>query len=300
MIDCTVHLLSLDSSLSPKDAATLLSNSLSTPTTTNPLLVTGIPHGWIHKPHVQDAALLLAHDWHLFALTSPPPNTPLNLTATNNSILAHATIAISIPETQYTALRTTRTSPPTPLPTTPPLPAAWHNPQPNTLSIPPSAIAPKTPKTTNTKRPAPGTLNLDSQMASFLSSLLPSPASQKPISLFNLFQYARADSTAHDAYMARFKSTFGDSAGARVKFMGPVKSPLSLSVSPPSSSEGEGRNQAARGQGWQDANLVQYDSIWHYAWMLSTGEYAELNRGKVEGLADTGILGVGEWEVWGL
>lgn len=42
---------------------------------------------------------------------------------------------------------------------------------------------------------------------------------------------------------------------------------------------------------------MQYDSIWHYAYMLSTVVYQELNVQKVEGLVDTCILCVSEVEL---
>jgi hypothetical protein len=44
------------------------------------------------------------------------------------------------------------------------------------------------------------------------------------VSLFNLFKYAGGDASIQDRYMGDSKRSFGDSAGARVKSMGPVKS----------------------------------------------------------------------------
>ncbi|TKA65320.1 hypothetical protein B0A55_11501 [Friedmanniomyces simplex] len=121
----------------------------------------------------------------------------------------------------------------------------------------------------------PGELRLDRSMADFLTSALPPAVANSPVSLFNLFKYpADTGSTVHDAYMEGFKSSFGNTAGASVRFMGPVGS-----------------------SSWDDANLVQYDNIWHYAYMLSTDVYAGLNKQKVEGLEDTCILCVSEIEL---
>lgn len=50
--------------------------------------------------------------------------------------------------------------------------------------------------------------------------------------------------------------------------------------------------------GWQEANVTQYESIYHYAQMLSTNSYQKLNKDKVRGLEDTCILLVSEVEAW--
>ena len=86
--------------------------------------------------------------------------------------------------------------------------------------------------------------------------------------------------------MEDFKKGFGSSAGATVRFMGPVNEPLKY---------GDDCNAK---ENWDDANLVQYDTIWHYAYMLSTDLYAPMNKKKVSGLDDTCILCVSEVELW--
>jgi hypothetical protein len=60
-------------------------------------------------------------------------------------------------------------------------------------------------------------------MARFLSTALPGAKASGPVSLFNLFKYRSGDPSVHDKYMGDFKRKFGDSVGAKVKFMGPVK-----------------------------------------------------------------------------
>jgi hypothetical protein len=113
----------------------------------------------------------------------------------------------------------------------------------------------------------------------------------KPVSLFNLFAYKNGRET-HDAYMEGFKQQFGDAAGASVQFMGPLRQTLEYVH------QGSPRKALAHQQArWQDANLVQYDTIWHYAYMLSTDIYKELNKQKVSGLYDTCILVVSEAEL---
>ena len=92
--------------------------------------------------------------------------------------------------------------------------------------------------------------------------------------------------------MQNFKRSFGDSAGAHVKFMGPVGALVD--------GTSESQDQQYRddgGDGWQEANLTHYDSIFHYAYMLSTDVYQGLNKDKVRGLEDTCILLVSEVEL---
>lgn len=50
-------------------------------------------------------------------------------------------------------------------------------------------------------------------MADFLSTALPNPVQQKPVSLFNLFKYQNNDPAVLEQYMRDFKNGFGDSAG---------------------------------------------------------------------------------------
>lgn len=234
-------------------------------------LIRGIPHGWIHQPHFLNKHQLLAHPWDLFLVTKAPklPNTALEFAE------AHLTIPFSLPKDKIEQLRSASTSRPEASDKTPPLPQEWQD-----GGIPRSAI------TTIKNRPlGPGELHLDPAMAHFLSKALPSELANEPVSLFNLFKY-KGSSAVHDEYMEDFKKGFGSSAGATVRFMGSIDGPLI--------SGKDGRAE----QSWDDANLVQYDTIWHYAYMLSTNLYAPMNKKKVSGLDDTCILCVSEIELW--
>lgn len=257
-----VHLLSLKQG---KTAQDVVQSMIETP------IIRGIPHGWIHKPHFLDKDRLLSHAWNLFLVTTEPelPNAALNL------IGAYLRIPFSVPRDQFAQLQSTLTSRPEASSKTPPLPQDWQG-----GGVPRSAI------TTAKDGPlGPGELHLDPAMADFLSNALPSELANEPVSLFNLFKY-KDGSAVHDEYMEDFKKGFGSSAGATVRFMGPVSGPLISSI---------GRRAE---QSWHDANLVQYDTIWHYAYMLSTDLYAPMNKKKVSGLDDTCILCVSEVELW--
>jgi hypothetical protein len=135
-------------------------------------------------------------------------------------------------------------------------------------------------------------------MVEFLSSALPNNVRKRPVSLFNLFKYTDGDSAIHDMYMRDFEKGFGDSAGAYVKFMGPVLSQLRDGQDSTSQAEFETETEnRPNGRGWQDVDLVHYDTIYHYAYMLSTELYQQFNEDKVRGLEDTCILLVSEYEL---
>lgn len=272
MVDCTIHLLSLKASLSANQVVSQLKANAD-----HNILIAGVPHGWVHKPHKLDVDKLLSHEWHLFLLTSASLG---SIQHVDSSVEAHVRINVSVPEEQWKHLATKST--PDQQHTTPQLPAEWIDQSTGNLSIPNKRINDQP-----TSTPAPGVLALDPPMAAFLSTALPKKAAQKPVSLFNLFKYRDNDSRIHEQYMQDFKRSFGDSAGAHIKFMGPVV--ISAFV--------DERPEQGRDGGWQEANLTHYDSVFHYAYMLSTDVYQGLNKDKVRGLEDTCILLVSEVEL---
>ena len=108
----------------------------------------------------------------------------------------------------------------------------------------------------------------------------------------NLFKCTKGDRSVHEHYLEGFKNNFRDAAGATVKFMGPVKGAIEYGST-------KGRTDIPKNveNVWEDANLVQYNTIWRYAYMLSTDVYTELNKEKVAGLEDTCILCVSKVEL---
>ncbi|KAL3447229.1 hypothetical protein BJX65DRAFT_99503 [Aspergillus insuetus] len=171
------------------------------------------------------------------------------------------------------------------------LPAEWTDLNSNALHIPREHIV----EAYNGAAKA-GILRLQPAMVEFLSSALPSNVRNRPVSLFNLFMYTDGDSAIHDKYMRDFEKGFGDSAGAYVKFKGPVLSQLRDDQDNTGQANVKSEN-SSNGRGWQDVDLVHYDTVYHYAYMLSTELYQQLNEDKVRGLEDTCILLVSEDEV---
>ena len=275
MAKCTIHLLSFKPGIALDQAVSQLRAN-----TNQKVLITGIPHGWVHKPHKLNVNELLSYEWHLFVLTTASSK-PSQL---DSGIEAHIKINVAIPEEQWNQIVNSTSNKSHNIPQ---LPQEWLEQSTGDLHIPKQHIASQT-----TPSPTPGTLILDPPMAHFLSTALPKPVQQKPVSLFNLFKYKNNDSTIHEQYMQDFKRSFGDSAGAYVKFMGPV-GPLATD----GTGKGQGKQHEDGGDGWQEANLTHYDSIFYYAYMLSTDVYQGLNKDKVRGLEDTCILLVSEVEM---
>lgn len=277
MVHCTIHLLSLQPGYAKNEIASRFAH---TDGQHGPkVLIAGVPHGWIHKAHNHDVDLLLGHEWHLFILTNSASEAP----QLGEGMLAHLAIDITVPEDQWKQLVQDNLSTPAAWHSAPQLPADWTEARTGELQIPMHQRADQ-----SMERPDAGTLQLDEPMAKLLSEALPRGVRQQPVSLFNLFKYRDGDSSVHDQYMRDFAENFGDSAGARVKFMGPVRSRVTEC----------GQSDGQRSENlWQDANLVHYDSIYHYAYMLSTEVYQKLNKDKVRGLEDTCIMVVSEVEM---
>lgn len=264
MTKATIHLIHLKPDFSEQFLVDVL-NEEST------CLIKGVPHGWVHKPHALNADRLLGHDWNMFLLTPAGKDEVVS-----GRVSAHLAVDVDIPTNQYDQLVQHISRDPRPSDKTPPLPDAWKDP----MQIPESEIV-----ETKSGSLGVGELRLDSNMAEWLSTSLPESLRNSPASFFNLFKYKDGDRSTHDEYMEGFKNNFGDAAGAAVKFMGPVESEIRTD------------GDAADGAKWDDANVVQYDSVWHYAYMLSTDVYKNLNKQKVDGLEDTCILLVSEMEL---
>lgn len=275
MVDCAFNLLSLPALVSAHEFLSALEQGQ--------FLLSGVPHGWVLEPHASEAKHLASRDWNLFLLTEA--SGPVVQDKARELAVPLVQGTVSIPQVQYEQLVANMGKPATPSKDTPPLPREWDDGR--TGHVPSRHVHP--PKTGSL---APGELKLYEPMATLLSTALPDAVRDKPVSLFNLFKYRKGDPSVHKHYMQGFKDKFGPAAGAQLKFMGPVSSQPELV------GQAAGRGaEAAESAGWQDANVVQYDSIWHYAYMLSTDVYQELNKEKVRGLENTCILLISEIEL---
>lgn len=227
----------------------------------------------------------LSQQTNIFLLTKSA-SLPAGL---RSSLAARVSTTIALPQEQYDALLERAGQMPRPAKDTPPLPDDW---QPDEVAagrrgskfygrIPEASVV----RALGREEKA-GELRLDHDMAWFLSSAEPAAIRGAPACFFNLFKYRGGDKSVHDGYMRGFKERFGKAAGAQVRFMGEVVR----------REDGAGEEgQEGMRKTWDEANLTRYDSVWHYAYMLSTEVYGELNREKVRGLEDTCILLVSEF-----
>ena len=276
MVECTLYFLALPLTALPPIFLTRFDQ--------DDVLITGVPHGWVLEPHSDEAQHLLKEQWNFFALVKPSDRSFQD--AAELFSVAFEKTSVSIPQTEYDQLVANARNPATPSKETPPLPEEWSDG--DTGAIPARHAHPAKAASLEV-----GELKLYEPMASYLANALPNSVRDKPVSLFNLFKYRNGDPSVHEHYMQGFKEKFGPAAGAQLKFMGPVSSqPKYIDTAKDNADSGY-----VVKTGWQDANVVQYDSIWHYAYMLSTDIYQELNKEKIEGLEDTCILLISEAEL---
>lgn len=104
------------------------------------------------------------------------------------------------------------------------------------------------------------------------------------VSMLNLLSF-RPSPEAH-AHYAEYGRAFAESVGSRrggnAKVVGKV---VPVSSSPPSSAQEE------EGGRWEEVALAHYPSILHFADMLASGDYQEVNhRSRLGALRDTCIL----------
>ncbi|KAK7191996.1 hypothetical protein PSPO01_01568 [Paraphaeosphaeria sporulosa] len=266
MPQATVHLISLQPTT---NASNFISELNLVSFDSPPYLIKGRPCGWVQRPRTLNKDNLTAHEWDIFLVTKSP-TLPAGMVL---SLADRVSATIEMPQAQYTALLSVAGQDAQAAGDTPPLPDNW---QPDEVQAGRRGskfygLIPETEVLGALDREErPGELRLDHPMAWFLSTAEPAGIRGAPVLLFNLFKYRGGDRSTHDEYMQGFKEKFGKAAGAQVRFMGEVGD-LNFAVQ----GAGEG------GRGWDEANLTQYDSVWHYAYMLSTDVYKELNKEKI-------------------
>lgn len=226
-------------------------------------------------PHTHHPTQISTHDPHLGPL--PPHRIRFLPLRSQPSLSSHISVTIDIPKDQHATLLSQIDQRPTPAENTPPLPTEWQEetgPSPYGRIPAHAVFAPLDRET------SPGGLRLDARMASFLSTALPPSIRDSPFCGFNLLKYRDGSRSVHDNYMVGFKANLGPRSGGTVRYMGAVE-------------KYEIRGEDG-GERWDDSALVQYDSVWHFAYMLSTDVYRGLNEEKVRGEEDTGILLISE------
>jgi hypothetical protein len=111
------------------------------------------------------------------------------------------------------------------------------------------------------------------------------------VSMLNLLAFKPGMKSEYLKYGADFAKSVGSRRGGEAKIVGSV-------IHPDSGKQGDGSLGAGGevgdgdgGEGWDEVALAHYPSIWHFADMLASEDYQEVNkRHRVDSLKDTFIL----------
>jgi hypothetical protein len=114
------------------------------------------------------------------------------------------------------------------------------------------------------------------------------------VSMFNLLAFNEGMKEEYLKYGAAFADSIGSRHGGNAKIVGNVVAPTSPTPT------GEGIVDASK-DGWHEIALAHYPSIRHFADMLKSEDYQEVNRRyRVGSLRDTAILMTNEVGIGGM
>ncbi|CZS96883.1 uncharacterized protein RAG0_06046 [Rhynchosporium agropyri] len=103
------------------------------------------------------------------------------------------------------------------------------------------------------------------------------------VSMLNLLAFEPGRKAEYLKYGAAFAASAGSSRGGNAKIVG------SVIKSDTGGNQDEGED--VKGEGWDEIALAHYPSLWHFADMLASEEYQDVNkRYRVGSLRDTCIL----------
>jgi len=293
LVQCTIHLLSLNPQTTSSTFLTKLTIALTNHNLPNPL-ITARPEHWTVRPtHItssQTNTALLAHMWDIFLLL---PGSTSSSSATlwqdlSSTLQAHLTFTTSLSATAIAAFPAMNAALLHPDPATvPKLPAAWSH-----GKVPANAITDA--EAAAEEKETVGALPLEPALAEWVNDFGARERGGKgAVTMFNLLSYLPDGGKAkYFEYVGAFSvKKFG---GAAAKVYGPVES---YGLSGPSGSGG-GKELGMEGKEdrpWDDLALVHYPSIWHFAEMLASEGYKEVEEKYKKGaLRDTCILCVSE------
>ncbi|KAK2755709.1 hypothetical protein FQN54_005859 [Arachnomyces sp. PD_36] len=124
--------------------------------------------------------------------------------------------------------------------------------------------------------PSPGSSRMSTELCTW-ASRLPASARTHPIAMLNLLAFNQGRREQYAQYGKAFSAKVAPKYGSAPRLMGSVVG-------------GE-----ARDEGWDQALLVHYPSLYHFAAMAGDDEYLEINRmHRLGALRDTAILCVME------
>lgn len=252
----TIHLLSLRPSTTiPSFLSSLQS------TTLKPLVVSKVVR-WIITPSTIDATPLLhpSKPWDILLIVLGTDALPSSLTP---QIQCHWSCSAGIPSRLTNNFPTTNAN-------------LLH---PDLSSIPRLTGSLDKPRMGSTSQ----TLEMSSELFSWISSFSHTPTGQSPLSMLNLLAFKDGMKPSYLKYGAAFAQSIGSRRGGNAKLVGNV-----TSQTPAESSGGR----------WDEFALASYPSIMHFGDMLASEDYQKVNlEFRVPSLRDTFILCTSEIEI---
>lgn len=244
-------------------------------------LYVGEVHHWIHEPTLSTAALTgtgpTVHPWtHLMIhQAASPASLSLPLDSLSKHVSARWSIAAPASDdmlADFAAAKPARRTKPAP-----PLPPGWSAEDPRGLkaSQPPADLQASLGLASvrlGGERDGPA-VGLKEFVAEFGTK------HTGPVSMFNLLAYHPGQRSRYFEYIAAFQRSVG------VKYGG--EGLLAAGVTEWSSRQKEGAQVADPDKNgsevWEDAALVWYPSLWHFAKMFDDPEYAAVDRAYKQG-----------------
>lgn len=275
-----LHLISLNTSTSLKSFISLLK---SLPENQQPITISKVVR-WIITPETIDTNLLL-HPKKPYDLLLIFPNTdplPSNLTS---HIHNKYSLQVGIPSRLLKDFKTTNN-------------ALLH---PSTSAIPPLTGALTQPLVQQSSQ----SLALSPELQTWIKSYSTSLGGKSAVSMLNFLAFIPERKSSYLQYGKAFAESIGSKRGGNAKLVGhaiypsdsglPSTSSPSPSGHPVSDSETSSKDETVK---WDEFALAHYPSITHFADMLASKDYQEVNQKyRVPSLKDTCILCTSEIEV---
>ncbi|KAK0111547.1 hypothetical protein ONS95_001900 [Cadophora gregata] len=257
---CTLHILSLTSPIS-KFLQTLSTTSLKP-------LTTSLIHRWIILPSSLSIAPLLAQNIHWDILLILPSPSDTRLPASLQDLIQHQwTIEVGIPSRILKGYEAKN--------------SRLLNPRKEDLP----ALSKRLEDLRNGKgkggelKESSQDLELSPELLAWIKNFTSSGTRESTgaVSMLNLLAFKPGMKESYLKYGKAFAESAGSSKGGDAKIVGSVIQ------------GGDGGKE--KGEGWDEVALAHYPSLWHFADMLASEEYQDVNRRyRVGSLRDTCIL----------
>lgn len=260
-----IHLISLTQTATILDFLKTLHS-----TNVKPLVISKVIR-WIILPEKIDVETLLRprKPWDLLLITLESSSTKSLPPTLTKLIECHWTTLTGIPSRLTNTFDKTNSS-------------LLH---PNPATVPPLSTSLENPAHTSSTSQ---TLELSPGLIEWIKSFAKVSAGRNAVSMLNLLSFNQGMKDSYLVYGKAFADSIGSSRGGNAKLVGNIVA---------SDSAGSSRN-AKTDQAWDEFALAHYPSILHFAEMLASKDYQEVNlKNRVPALFDTCILCTSEIEI---